>query len=104
MFFSLTSQFFLEYKPEELCFGYCPCSKTTHMTGTECLTESLKPCKFPFKANEKLYRKCTDDYNTEIKASDKRRFWCATEVDELNQMKKWSFCKKNACQTGLTII
>ena len=64
------------------------------MTEAKCKTEGGEDCIFPFKANEKIYEKCTDDYNNEIKASDKQQPWCAIKVDKQNRMKKWDFCMK----------
>ena len=80
------------YSDKELCYGGCPCKLDTHMTEAKCKTEGGEDCIFPFKANEKIYEKCTDDYNNEIKASDKQQPWCAIKVDKQNRMLKWDFC------------
>ena len=64
-----------------------------------------KPCKFPFKYKVEEFVSCTGTQRTDDNGDviDKDKFWCATEVDENDQMVKSGVCKK-MCSNGRTYI
>ena len=71
---------FSGYSAHEICKGACPCIEETLIHHTECKTVSGRTCQFPFKANGKIYKECTDDYHVDMISSEMRRYWCATKV------------------------
>ena len=61
-----------------------------------------KPCKFPFKYKGKEFVSCTGTKRTDDNGEviDKDKFWCATEVNENDQMVKSGVCKE-MCSNGM---
>ena len=57
-------------------------------------------CKFPFKYNQNTYEKCTKVGTTARFISEE--YWCATAVDEYNNMIKghWGICSDRCGRYG----
>ena len=58
-------------------------------------------CKFPFRFMNKDYTKCTQDGTTASFLTNK--FWCATAVDESNNMlqEHWGICGDDCARYGI---
>ena len=62
--------------------------------------EVRKSCVFPFVAGMKIYHNCTYDTVYDIQLMKlinyqngrEKRYWCATEVNELKHVLSWGYC------------
>ena len=67
-----------------------------------CKTKAVD-CLSEFNYNGKTYNTCTSD---SIDKSDKKEefFWCATEVDEKNEMVRWGVCDLSTCKYNISCL
>ena len=67
-----------------------------------CKTKAVD-CLSEFNYNGKTYDTCTSD---SIDKSDKKEefFWCATEVDEKNEMVRWGVCDLSTCKYNISCL
>ena len=67
-----------------------------------CKTKAVE-CLPKFNHKGKEYQGCTSD---SIGESDEKEefFWCATEVDEKNEMVHWGVCDLNTCKYNISCL
>ena len=77
------------------------CSTITEEVALSDKNDWGKPCKFPFKYKGEEFVSCTGTQRTDDNGNviDKDKFWCATEVNENDQMVKSGVCKE-MCSNG----